>query len=154
MQEQLVGPSLRALRKERGLTQAQLGTEVGVTGSAVGQWEQGRTTPSWQQLQKLAEFFGVEAPPDHTWNPHNGDTTADLIARMERFMAFAQERRADIDEMLAEQKRLNLAAVKVTETLADVLRELRTQREAVGRIDKFVQWREADLAHTRGAPEQ
>lgn len=56
---ELVGKALTRRRKERDLTQAELGELVGVSGSAVGQWEQGRTKPGWRQLQKLAEALDV-----------------------------------------------------------------------------------------------
>lgn len=60
MKDPLVGKALTAARKSAGLTQAELGQRVGVSGSAVGQWEQGRTHPSWKQAQRLVEVLAVE----------------------------------------------------------------------------------------------
>lgn len=46
--------TLRRKRKERGLTQAELGRILGVSFQAVSQWERGETTPTVSQLPLLA----------------------------------------------------------------------------------------------------
>lgn len=50
---------LRELREERGWSQEDLGREIGVTGAAVGMWEQGRRSPDSATLVRLATRFGV-----------------------------------------------------------------------------------------------
>lgn len=63
---------LRSLRKEKGLTQRQLGAHVGVTQQMVGKWEKGQSTPDPGTLARIAELLevtvdallGVEAPED------------------------------------------------------------------------------------------
>ena len=47
------GDRLRAARSAAGLTQDQLGFEVGVTNSAVSNWENGRDVPSFSLLPKI-----------------------------------------------------------------------------------------------------
>lgn len=43
-----------------GLTQDQVGRELGVTGAAVQQWEAGETQPRGHRLDALARFLGVD----------------------------------------------------------------------------------------------
>lgn len=50
---------LRAARKAKGLTQASLASQIGVTQGAVGQWEKGLTHPSVSLMPKLADLLGI-----------------------------------------------------------------------------------------------
>ena len=59
MDMQKIGGFLRDLRKQKGLSQEQLATAVGVTQGAVSQWEKGRSKPSVAVLMKLADALGV-----------------------------------------------------------------------------------------------
>lgn len=45
-------------RKKAGLTQMDVAKALGITDSAVNQWEKGRTFPKTEQLPKLAKLFG------------------------------------------------------------------------------------------------
>lgn len=47
------GDRLRAARVAAGMTQEQLGFELGVTKSSVSAWENGRETPSFRMLPEL-----------------------------------------------------------------------------------------------------
>ncbi|MGI6203295.1 MAG: helix-turn-helix domain-containing protein [Eubacteriales bacterium] len=53
------GATLAELRVRRGLTQAALAQQLGVTHQAVSQWECGDTMPDILLLPKLAGIFGV-----------------------------------------------------------------------------------------------
>ena len=50
---------LSRLRRERGLSQEDLGEAVGVTRQAVQKWESGGSRPDMDNLTLLAQFFGV-----------------------------------------------------------------------------------------------
>lgn len=52
------GAKIRAYRRDTGLTQAQLGATLGVTGNTVNNWEVGRTEPSRRVRLKLAVMIG------------------------------------------------------------------------------------------------
>lgn len=54
------GGRLHRLRKERGLTQAQIATLLGVSKPTVWAWEQGRARPVESRLDALAEVLCVE----------------------------------------------------------------------------------------------
>ena len=50
---------LKELRKEKGVSQLELGKLVNVSKMAVSHWESEHSEPSISQLIALAEFFGV-----------------------------------------------------------------------------------------------
>lgn len=50
---------IKELRKERKMTQSQLGTIVSLSEGAIRAWEDGRTKPDLGILIKLAVYFGV-----------------------------------------------------------------------------------------------
>ena len=52
---------LRALRKERKISQGALAAQLGISQQAVGKWETGRSTPDPGTLRKIADLFGVSA---------------------------------------------------------------------------------------------
>jgi HTH-type transcriptional regulator/antitoxin HipB len=51
--------TIRQLREAAGMTQLELAVQVGVTPSAVYNWERGRNEPKAMQLRALARAFGV-----------------------------------------------------------------------------------------------
>ena len=59
MNNEKTGALIAELRKEKGLTQDQLGEQVFVSGKAVSKWERGLSFPSVDVLEKLAEVLGI-----------------------------------------------------------------------------------------------
>ena len=57
----MFGGRLRALRRARGLTQAEVAGHFGLTQQAVAKWEAGRSFPEPPLLARLAEWFEVSA---------------------------------------------------------------------------------------------
>ena len=59
-----IGDMIVEKRKERGLTQAELGSMLGISGKAVSKWERGLSKPCEEHLEKLIDLLGlpVEAP--------------------------------------------------------------------------------------------
>lgn len=51
--------TLKKLREEKGMTQAELGRQLKISPSAIGMYEQGRRTPDIPILKKMSAFFGV-----------------------------------------------------------------------------------------------
>lgn len=66
-----IGRRVKALRKQRNLTQAQLAAEIGVGLSTIGTIESGHYPPGRDNLAALAQFFGV--PMEHL---HHGAALA------------------------------------------------------------------------------
>lgn len=76
-----LGENIRRLRKEAGLTQAQLAEALGVTTGAVYKWESGKATPELEMLVDIAEFFetSVDALLDYGWQRLSMGETAEKI---------------------------------------------------------------------------
>lgn|SRR5690606_10960250 len=55
----MLGNILKKLRKEKGITQEELGKILGVTTSMVGMYETNARKPSYEVLLKMADYFGV-----------------------------------------------------------------------------------------------
>ena len=55
----MVADRIRALRDEKGLTQAGLAKHLGITRSSVNAWEMGISVPSTQYVVELAAIFQV-----------------------------------------------------------------------------------------------
>jgi transcriptional regulator with XRE-family HTH domain len=54
--------SLRKYRLENGLTQAEVADNIGVTPTALGQWEANKRTPSERFLPRVASLLGYKPP--------------------------------------------------------------------------------------------
>lgn len=50
-------------RKERGLTQAELGAMLGISGKAVSKWERGLSKPCDEHLARLVDLLGLPVEP-------------------------------------------------------------------------------------------
>lgn len=50
---------LKELRKYENLSYAELGQELGVSGTAIARWENGKRIPNIESLYAIAKFFGV-----------------------------------------------------------------------------------------------
>lgn len=59
MDLKITGAFLAQLRKERGLTQEQLGERLGVSNKTVSRWENGNYLPPVEMLQQLSELHGL-----------------------------------------------------------------------------------------------
>ena len=55
-----LGPLLRALRRDKGLTQADVAGQLGVTRQAISELENRPESASFERLMKLATVLGVE----------------------------------------------------------------------------------------------
>ncbi len=49
----------KELRKETGLKQSELGDKLGVTQRKISYWEMGKIEPSFSDLWRISDFFGV-----------------------------------------------------------------------------------------------
>ena len=54
-----MGSFLAELRKERKLTQAELGERLGVSNKTVSRWETGHYMPPVEMLEELSNFYGL-----------------------------------------------------------------------------------------------
>lgn len=54
-----IGRNISALRKEKGITQEGLASELGVSAQAVSKWENNSSCPDISLLPDIADYFGV-----------------------------------------------------------------------------------------------
>ncbi len=85
--EQELGGRIRALRKERGISQEALAQALEVSRQAVTKWEDGSSLPSTANLLALSGFFGVPLS-ELTGTPEGNPPTAPEAARSSRTRAF------------------------------------------------------------------
>ncbi len=90
-------PTLRELRNQRGLTQAQVAEHMNVSNVTLGKWENGKSVPADETITRLAEFYQV-APDDITFlrsehrgrgdysslSPYDTDQTTSQVVNLEQ----------------------------------------------------------------------
>ena len=64
----IIGQRIAELRKNKGLTQAELADRIGVSHQAVSQWERSETLPDILTLPALAEIFGARSRLITIWS--------------------------------------------------------------------------------------
>lgn len=65
---EIIASNLQTLRKNKKLTQSEVGEAVHYSDKAVSRWEKGESLPDVETLQKLAELFDVDA--DYLFKEH------------------------------------------------------------------------------------
>ena len=66
-----IGKNILRYRKEKGLTQAELGKLLGVSYQAVSKWELDKTMPDSFLLPRLADVFGCSIDDLFDYTPGN-----------------------------------------------------------------------------------
>lgn len=61
MRKETIGKRLKELRKEKGLTQAQLAKELNIDKSTIGKYETDKIEPSFSKLFVFINYFNVTA---------------------------------------------------------------------------------------------
>lgn len=96
MNQEKIGNFIAAMRKEKGLTQAQLAERLGVINKTVSRWETGKNMPDYAVLEDLTQELGI---------------TVNELIRGEKIMkeAIIQEYDHNLVEVLKEYKRMKKA---------------------------------------------
>lgn len=55
-----IGARIRAARKEKGLTQEELGVKLGVSGPMIAQYETSKRKPKYETVERIAVVLGVD----------------------------------------------------------------------------------------------
>jgi len=97
-----LGSRIAALRKERGLTQAQLGEMIGVSQQQVVSFEKGRRKVPVSALPKLSETLGVpvEALIGVESRPGKRGPTPKLQRQLEQLQKLPRSKQRFVTEML------------------------------------------------------
>jgi len=81
------GSRLQRLRKERGLTLAQLGERLEVSKPTVWAWEKGKARPIESRIAAIAEVLGVSE--DELADVHDNTEAREVLARSREVIARA-----------------------------------------------------------------
>lgn len=80
----MISDNLKRLRIERGLTQQQVGEQLGTSKQAYSYLESGQHTPRFETIKKLANIFGVtpEKITEDYAQPYNESETTSFTERL------------------------------------------------------------------------
>lgn len=73
--------SLKYLREQANITQAELAQKLDVTQQAVGRWERGQTSPDYETLKRLSVLFNVSVDYLLGVQPHQNDALPTLTPK-------------------------------------------------------------------------
>ena len=76
-----IGEKIKALRKEKNISQESLAKVLGVTFQAVSKWETNTTAPDVSLIPPIASFFGVSIDELFDYNVFENEKTIDSICR-------------------------------------------------------------------------
>ncbi len=82
---------LKVLRAERDITQAEFAKIIGVAQQTVGSWEKGKSTPNYELLNKIADYFNVSADYLLGRESHNASLSTEQKTILKRFSALTKE---------------------------------------------------------------
>ena len=67
--DKIISDNISSLRKQKGLTQEDLGNVLGYTFQAVSRWETGKSLPNPSMLKAIADYFNV--PIQYMYEEHD-----------------------------------------------------------------------------------
>jgi two-component sensor histidine kinase len=130
--QRILGQRTRALRKERGLTQAVLAERLGVTQEYLGKIERGLGAPSFRMLVDLAQSLGAE--PGELLSPAPCSGAAPPAADPDLALREIRHRMRNCFALFANLVDLELQRAE-SEPVRRVLRDLAARIRCVGVVD-------------------
>lgn len=82
MDQMKIGNFLKELRKEKGITQAQLAETLNVSARTVSRWETGSNMPDISILVDIADYYDISIP-----EIINGERKSEIMNEEERKIA-------------------------------------------------------------------
>ena len=121
-----IGYRIKEARERLSLTQAELGQKVGVTGSAITNYEKETSHPKEQVIYKLMEVLGVDAnylfQDCMSVNPNNNDISLSEYELIKKYRALDEHGRKLVDLILEEEcNRCHNVTMEGQITLFDLL---------------------------------
>ena len=107
------GEKIKEARKKAGMTQAELGTLLGVSGSMIGQWENDFRHPKLETRAKIADALGIkdfELASIHKPNKNHHREIERMMGKEEGYLeknAVQQMRRTREEQLLTAYGKLN-----------------------------------------------
>lgn len=109
-----LGDRIKKLRRQKKLSQQQLGKAIGVTREAVCQWEKGKTAPQGKRLEKLADVLGT-TPGDLLFGEATKHLSTEETKLLEDWNILPIELQKDF------ANRIHILAVAIKQVLPDNL---------------------------------
>ena len=103
-----IGDLIVEKRKERGLTQAELGAMLGISGKAVSKWERGLSKPCEEHLDRLVALLGL---------PVDSPITAERIEKAPR-TTFLSTVRKEFTRILATGAMIGVCVCNLAGTIS------------------------------------
>ncbi|MBR5428001.1 MAG: helix-turn-helix domain-containing protein [Clostridia bacterium] len=131
-----IGKRIRHLRTNKGVTQEDLATALGVSNQAVSRWETGITTPDIYLLPSIALFFGVTI--DEIFNP----SPEEKLERLRRRFYYTEDHLSDDEfrsalSFLKEQEDVYDDTADIWHLLAQLyLNRIENDKKMVGKYAK------------------
>lgn len=119
---------LKLLRKERKLTQSEVGEAIGQERSTIACYETGKRTPDVATLEKLASLYKVTL--DHFSNKSEADIMIELLSRTSAFFSSREINDTDKDKVYQDIMKLYLRSKEINSTNARQDTSIVTEREA------------------------
>ena len=108
-----VGAFLKALRREKGITQEQLAEELGVSGRTISRWETGNNMPDISLLVEIAEYFDVSIPEIIKGERKSEDMKEEAKEVAETMSDYAKAEKEQLVKSIRNMSIIGLAALLV-----------------------------------------
>ncbi len=112
-----VGNFMKALRKEKGLTQEQLAQAFRVSRRTVSRWETGSNLPDMEILIEMADFYDVDLREILDGQRRDGKMNKELEETVRKVADYGKEERKKITRRMHFMFLVGLAAAVVSMTL-------------------------------------
>lgn len=89
---------LKELRKQHGLTQAQLAKELGIGVSTIGMYESNIRKPSYMVLKKISTYFNVSI--DYLINETKKENSINLDFHIEHINQLSPSERKQVEDLI------------------------------------------------------
>lgn len=93
-----LGEHIMILRKQKGLSQAALGKQIGTSGDIIGRYERNIMTPSIDVIIKIADTLGVSI--DYLVGKTNLELDKSTLKRLEEISTLSEEDKSFLFRMI------------------------------------------------------
>jgi transcriptional regulator with XRE-family HTH domain len=93
-----IGEHIMQLRKQKGLSQAALGKQIGTSGDIIGRYERNIMTPSIDVIMKISDKLGVSI--DYLVGKTNLELDKGTLKRFEDISSLSDENRSFVFRMI------------------------------------------------------
>lgn len=131
-----VGENIKRIRKEKGLTQSELGRKLGISQTMIVQYESGRRNPKIETVQKIANALQVPISEIYERNSLSKDNLSDIGKRI----AFYRKQCGYSQRELAEKLEIATGTLQQYE-----LSKRNPKRTMIQRIAKILNIKESEL---------